>query len=94
MNVLNANTSEALALKKGLQFVETLGCRPVLVESDSLQLVDAFNRVIEIWSPYTAVLIDCFQIARRIGQVKVQYCPREANVVAHKIARSVYNSKF
>ena len=94
MNILNANRSEALAFKRGLQLVETLGCRPVLVESDSLQLVGAFNGVVEIWSPYTAIVMDCFQIATRIGQVKVQFCPREANMVAHKIAREVYNSNL
>ena len=68
-----------------------MGCRPVIVETDSLELVEAFNRKIDIWSPYTAILMDCFQIARRIGQISVLHCPREANEVAHEIARFCYS---
>ena len=90
-NLLDAPTTEARALLKGLQLIEDLGCRPVVVESDSLQIVEAFNGVIDIWSSYAAILIDCFHTARRIGQVKVQHCPREANVVAHKIARHAFD---
>ena len=84
--LLDATTSEALALKNGLSLIENLGCLPVILESDSLELVDAFNGNTEIWNPYTAVLMECFQIASRIGQVQVQHCPRETNKVAHKIA--------
>ena len=91
-NLLDAATAEALALRRGLQLVDDLGCTPVIMESDSLELVEAFNGVTEIWSPYTSILMDCFLIARRIGQVKIQHCPREANVVAHKIARFAFNS--
>lgn len=91
-NLLDAVTSEAIALKKGLELIEHLGCLPVILESDSMQLVVAFNNRIEIWSPYTAVLMECFQIASRIGQLKIQHCPREANTVAHEIARNVFDS--
>ena len=69
------------------------GCAPVIVETDSLELVEAFNGNSELWSPYTAVLMDCFVIASRIGHLKVQHCPSEANKVAHKIARKVFDSK-
>ena len=91
-NLLDAATAEAIALKKGLTLVENLGCLPVIVESDSLELVDAFNGVIELSSPYTAILMECFLIASRIGRVNLQHCPREANLVAHNIARFVFNS--
>jgi ribonuclease HI len=35
-NMLDATTAEAVALQKGLQFIEQLGCSPVIIESDSL----------------------------------------------------------
>ena len=67
INLLDAATSEALALQRGLKLVDDLGCTPVTVEMDSLELVEAFNGVTEIWSPYTAILTDFFRTARRIG---------------------------
>ena len=89
-NLLDATTSEAIALRRGLQLVDDLGCVPVIVESDSLELVESLNGVIQIWSPYTSILMDCFLLAQRIGRVTIQHCQREANVVAHKIARFVF----
>jgi ribonuclease HI len=93
-NMLDATTTEAVALQRGLQFIEQIGCSSVIIESDSLQLVQAFNGVIVIWSsPYTAILADCFQRVRRIGHITVQNCFREANSVAHKLARVSFDSK-
>jgi ribonuclease HI len=43
-------TTEAIALQKGLQLIEDLGCSLVVIESDSLELVQAYNGVIEVWS--------------------------------------------
>ena len=59
-NLLDATTSEAVALQRGLIIVENLGCLPTVVETHSLELVEAFNGVIKIWSPYTAILMECF----------------------------------
>ena len=90
--MLDAATAEAIALQSGLNFIEDMGCAPVIIETDSLELMQDFNGVIEIWSPYAAILSDCFQRARRIGNVTVQHCYREANDVAHKLARVTYDS--
>ena len=40
--------------------VEQIGCSPVIFETDSMELYQAFNGEIEIWSPYSAILADCF----------------------------------
>ena len=81
-------------MQRGLIIVENLGCLSIVVETDSLELVEAFNGVIEIWSPYTAILMECFLIARRIGQVKIQHCSREENMVAHELARQCFVSNI
>lgn len=86
-NVLDAATAEAMALRHGLNILEGIGCSPVIVESDSLELINACNGVIELWSPYTAILADCFQISQRIGNISFKHCPREANKTAHNLAR-------
>lgn len=42
-HLLDAATAEAVALRKGLLLIENLGCRPVIVETDSLELVEAMK---------------------------------------------------
>jgi hypothetical protein len=44
--------------QKGLQLVESLGCSPIAIETDSMELFQAFNVIIEVWSPYAAVLAE------------------------------------
>jgi hypothetical protein len=79
-------------LRYGIELLETIGCTPVIMESDSLELVKVCNREVDLWPPYTAVLTDCFQIAQRIGRVSFIHCRREANKVAHNLARLSYSS--
>uniref|UniRef100_A0A8R7VAZ7 RNase H type-1 domain-containing protein n=2 Tax=Triticum urartu TaxID=4572 RepID=A0A8R7VAZ7_TRIUA len=91
-NIFDAATAEATALQKGLSLIEGLQCVPVTVETDSLELVEAFNGTIQIWSPYAAVLADCFQIASRIGSISVHHCNREVNYVAHNLVKHAFVS--
>lgn len=91
-HLFDATTAEASALQKGLLFAQDLGCSPIVIESVSLELIQACNGVIEIWSPYTAILADCFQIEQNIGAVSFLHCPSESNMVAHNLARFTYDS--
>jgi ribonuclease HI len=50
--ILGPTTVEAIALQNGLQLIEDLGCAPVVIETDSLELVQAYNEIIDIWNPY------------------------------------------
>ena len=91
-NLLDASTLEATALQKGLMFIEQIGATPVIIETDSLELSQAYNGITEVWSPYSAIITDCFIRAHRIGGITVQHCRREANMVAHNLARHVVDS--
>jgi hypothetical protein len=48
MNILSSASAEAMALKNGMLLLENIGCSPVVVESDSLELITAFNGEIEL----------------------------------------------
>ena len=65
---------------------------PVIIGMDSLELSHAYNGVTEI--PYSAILTDCFIRAHHIGSITVQHCWREANYVAHKLARHAFDSNL
>jgi hypothetical protein len=91
LNLLDAKIAEAEALRHGLQMIESMGYSPVIVESDSLELIEACNGA-EIWGPYTAILADCFQIYQRLRMITFQHCPREVNKVAHNLAKFCFQS--
>jgi ribonuclease HI len=93
-NLGDATSAEAAARLHGLQLVERIGCSPVTIESDSMELVQAFNGEVQIWSPYTATLADCFITASRIGHITMKHCFREANSVAHELARVCFDTKI
>ena len=61
LGTLDASTAEAL--KHDLQLLDNVACSPAIVESDSLELINAYNGYIEVWGPYTAILADCLQIS-------------------------------
>lgn len=82
-----------MALLKGLDFLERLGCSNVVIESDSLELIQACNGTIEIWNPYSAIQAECFLKASNILTVSFQHCYREANQVTHQLAKFAYESK-
>ena len=92
-HVLNGATAKALALLKGLQFLESVGCSSVIIESDSLELIQVCNGEIAVWSPYSAILAECFSKASMMEDVSFQHCMRDANQVAHQLAKHVYQSK-
>jgi ribonuclease HI len=92
-NILDASTAEALALLKRINMPDQLGCSSIMVESDSLELIQACNGVIVAWSPYSAILAECFMKASTINGISFHHCPREENKVAHEIARNAYSTK-
>ena len=66
-SLLNSTTEEAVALQRGLSMVQDLGCIGVIMESDSLELIQTCNGIIKVWTPYTTILADCFQMALFYG---------------------------
>jgi hypothetical protein len=58
-----------------------------------LELIQACNGDTEVLSPYTVVLADCFQIASTMDLVIFEHYFRDANTVAHNLAKHTYKSK-
>jgi hypothetical protein len=92
INLNDATTTEAEAIRQDLSLVEGLGVTLVIIESDNLELINACNGVAELWDPYTAIMMECFQISQRIGSISFQFCPRKTNKVAHNLARTSFHS--
>jgi ribonuclease HI len=95
-NVISAAAAEAQTVQQGLLFLEKLGVENVVLESDSLEIIQACRSETEVRSPYSAILADCFMHAQDFKSLSFDHCPREANMVAHHIAQVAYegNSSF
>jgi ribonuclease HI len=92
-NMQSATSAEAMAILKGFEFLENLGCDAAYIESDSTEVIEACKGTIDIMGPYSAILADCFQKASSMDMVKFTHCRREANMVAHHLAKRAYGTK-
>jgi ribonuclease HI len=84
--------AEAIAMREGLALAIKMGCSNVVAESDSLEVIQACTGEESWWNEAPAVFADCTDMRSHIGSVYFQYCPREANQVAHEIARDSFTS--
>jgi ribonuclease HI len=84
--------AEALAMQDGLELATKLGCNRVQAESDSTEVIEACNSGYRWWSEESAVFADCVDLSSSIGEVSFKHCLREANGVAHVLARVAFES--
>jgi ribonuclease HI len=89
-HVYGATTTEALALFKGLVFLLDIGITRVTIESESLEVT--CNAKVEVWSPSSSILYDCFSKAQEFDYIAFIHCIREANQVAHELARYAFTT--
>jgi ribonuclease HI len=86
-NAASAAATEALAMREGLALANRLGCHNVVMESDSIETVEACTGDEAWWGESSAIFAGCVDLASLIDKVSFKHCPREANKVAHDIAR-------
>jgi hypothetical protein len=77
----------ALAMKEGLTLAVSLGCNSIIAESDSIVTVEACSGKETWWTTPAAIYTDCIDISSTIRFVSFSHCPREANQIAHEIAK-------
>jgi ribonuclease HI len=92
-NITSANVAEAMAMKEGLALASRLGVNDVIMESDLLEIVDACSGADEWWGDAPAIFVDCMDLAAGIGKVAFKHCQREANEVAHLLARNSFTEQ-
>jgi ribonuclease HI len=89
-NISSVAACEALAMREGLALANRFGCSNVIMESDSMETVDACSGN-EVWrGESSAIFAHCLDLATLIDNVWFKHCPREANGVAHELARNSF----
>jgi ribonuclease HI len=80
-------SAEAIALKHGLELALNLGCNRIMVNSDSLMIIEAMNSAELFLGPAAIILLECARLASECVIVTFHHCPREANGAADELAR-------
>jgi ribonuclease HI len=76
---------EASALLAGPKLAEQFGAQSLMVEADSIEVVEVVLNPAENRGSY-AVIIDDYQLLlKELGRVTIQHCAREANEAAHLV---------
>jgi hypothetical protein len=84
---IDAAAMEASALLAGLKLAEQFGARSLVVESDSMEIVQVVLDPSEYRGSSAVVVDDCRHLLMMLGMATIQHCPREANGAAHELAR-------
>lgn len=84
-----------MAIKMGLQPLNSTKCMHVVVESDSAEAVRLINGFLEETNPFLQLVLKCKQLHRTIRSSSVNYVPRNYNSSADcisKLGHSVCNN--
>lgn len=92
-HVSTAMMAEAMAMKEGLALAHRMGYNLVEAESDSTEVIGACSGDERWWSESAAIFADCVDHVASIGTVFFKHCPREANGVAHDLAKHSFSNR-
>ena len=87
-------TTEAMAMRNGLIFANSLGFSRVEAESDSLTVIDYCTGQTRWWDAAAMIFADCVDVSSSIGKVKFKHCIRSCNQAAHVLASYSYCNKI
>ena len=66
---------------------ETMGCNFLVISSDNVEVINTMNDKVHAASNAPSVHFDCYSLSREFAKVNYVYEIRQANKVAHELAR-------
>lgn len=84
--------AEASAARDGLLLDQQMGHHKIILQSDCAQVIETLQYGGFSSTASSAIFHECSLIASSFDDVCSEYCPWEANSVAHDIVRSSANS--
>jgi ribonuclease HI len=89
--ITDPSSAEALAAWKMAELCVMLGLNNVLLEGDSLEVVQALCKEDSTWGRYGALISDAKLLLQHVQNWTVCHVKREANEVAHKLAKLAFS---
>jgi ribonuclease HI len=84
--------AEAYAVQEGLLLAQKFGCNRLIIQSDNMEVVDTMKEGGFSATSAAAIFYDCNIMAAGFVKVSFEHCPREANSVAHELAKDSFQS--
>ncbi|XP_073137676.1 uncharacterized protein [Henckelia pumila] len=81
-------TAEALAIREALSWLKNFNFFSIIVESDSLVVIDALNHSVADRSPFGLLIEDCKLLAQGVASCTFVFTRRSANQAAHALAKA------
>lgn len=85
---LHVDEGEAMGLHEALSWIKNLGFQRVVVEMDSKLVVDGIASRDVVWTELGSILSSCRRILDNNHLITVRFIRRDANEVAHRLARA------
>lgn len=82
----DAFTAEAISLRFGLNLARNTGCNRLQINSDNMDVITTMQAGSSS-SVASAIFEDCYFMSMDFSHVIYEHCFREANLVAHELAR-------
>jgi len=92
-HLVDAPMAEAYALKEGLMLAQHIGCNRLIVQSDCMEVVQIMKEGGFSANSAAAIYDDCNIIWSGFQDISIEHCSREANQVAHNLARRAQQCK-
>ena len=92
--VASALAAEAEALRAGVQLIHTVTNGPMMLETDSLEVVALWNNRATQRSEFTPIFDDIQDLASSFSSFCIMHVKRTANMAAHACAHFVASSAF
>jgi hypothetical protein len=86
-HLVDAPMTEAYALKEGLMLAQHIGCNRLIIQSDCIEVVQIMKDGGVSANSAVAIYDDCNIIWSGFHDISIEHCRREANQVAHNLAR-------
>ncbi|KAI5011675.1 hypothetical protein ZWY2020_013812 [Hordeum vulgare] len=78
---------EAMTLRFGLTLAQKVGCNRLIINSDNMEVIETMKDGGRSTGAAAAIFYDGFHYACDFVASRFEHCNREANKVAHELAR-------
>jgi ribonuclease HI len=86
-HIVDPTTAEAVGAWQTVEFCRQMGFSEIIIEGDSIEVVQALRRGDSCWTSYGTVINDAKRGLLNVPQWEVSHVKRGANVVAHMLAK-------
>lgn len=84
---VDAFMAEPMVLGFGLYLAQSVGRNRMIINSDNAHVITTMHEGGSFAGLAAAVFEDCYHMSTDFSRVIYEHCPREANVIAHELAR-------